>query len=75
LGAAVSAEENEKTAARWLAREDRGLTAEEQNGLDAWLAGATNRRVAYLRLKAVWSLADRLADLPLLVVPDCEGDL
>ena len=72
----MSAEEIEETAARWLAREDRGLTADERKALDAWLAGSTNRRVAYLRLKAVWSLADRLADLPnLLVVPDGEGDL
>jgi len=72
----MSAEEIEKTAARWLAREDRGLTTDERKAMDAWLAGATNRRVAYLRLKAVWSLADRLADLPnLLVVPDGEGDL
>jgi ferric-dicitrate binding protein FerR (iron transport regulator) len=72
----VSAEENEKTAARWLAREDRGLTAEERNGLDAWLAGSTTRRVAYLQLKAIWCLADRLADLPnLLAGPDGEGDL
>jgi ferric-dicitrate binding protein FerR (iron transport regulator) len=59
----VSAEEIEKAAARWLAREDRGLTSAERNALDAWLAGSTNRRVAYLRLKAVWRLADRLADL------------
>ena len=72
----MSAEEDEKAAARWLAREDRGLTLEERNGLDAWLASSTNRRIAYLRLKAVWRLADRLADLPnLLAGPDGEGDL
>jgi hypothetical protein len=59
-----------------MAREDRGLTVEERKTLDAWLAGAANRRIAYLELKAVWCLADRLADLPnLLAAPGDKDDL
>lgn len=50
-------------AAEWLAREDRGLTLEEQGALDTWLTQSALNRVAYLRLKAVWQRADRLAAL------------
>jgi transmembrane sensor len=59
----MSVEQDEATAADWLAREDRGLTAEEQGALDAWLSQSSLNRVAYLRLKAVWQRADRLAAL------------
>jgi transmembrane sensor len=59
----MSAEQDEATAAEWLAREDRGLTVEEQAALDAWLSGSSLNRVAYLRLKAAWQRADRLAAL------------
>jgi len=53
----------EERAAQWLAREDRGLSENEQAALDAWLAEDTAHRVNYLRLKAAWRQADRLADL------------
>jgi transmembrane sensor len=59
----MSAEETEMLAAQWLAREDRGLTAEECDALDLWLGGSTRNKVAYLRLKSHWQRADRLAAL------------
>jgi transmembrane sensor len=59
----ISAEETEKLAASWLARADRGLTDEEACALDAWLAQSSLNKVAYLRLKASWRRADRLAAL------------
>ena len=59
----MSAEETEQTAAVWLAREDRGLGVAEAMMLETWLATDTLNRVAYLRLKASWERADRLAVL------------
>jgi transmembrane sensor len=59
----MSAEETEDLAARWLAREDRGLTDAEKLALEAWLDESILNRVAWLRLKASWSRAERLAAL------------
>jgi transmembrane sensor len=59
----MSADEIEMQAALWLAREDRGLTAEESNALDLWLGATSLNKVSYLRLKAGWQRADRLAAL------------
>jgi len=59
----MSADETEMQAAQWLAREDRGLTAEESDALDLWLGASSLNKVAYLRLKAGWQRADRLAAL------------
>ena len=59
----MSADQTETMAAQWLAREDRGLTAEEADALDLWLNGSSLNMVAYLRLKASWDRADRLAAL------------
>jgi len=59
----MSAEQDEAIAAEWLAREDRGLAPDEQAGLDQWLSQSSLNRVAYLRLKATWQRADRLAAL------------
>src|ERR1700709_497810 len=59
----MSAEETEKLAAQWLAREDRGLSVEEALTLETWLAQTTLNRVAWLRLKAGWTRAERLAAL------------
>lgn len=58
----MSADQTEILAASWLAREDRGLSPEDQLALDAWLGSSLNR-VAYLRLKSVWVRADRLTVL------------
>jgi len=59
----MSADETEMAAADWLAREDRGLTAEEQARLELWQDQSSRHKVAYLRLKAAWRRADRLAAL------------
>jgi transmembrane sensor len=59
----MSAEDDERTAAAWLAREDRGLSAEEADVLAAWLDQSSGHKVAYLRIKAAWRRADRLAAL------------
>jgi transmembrane sensor len=59
----MSADETEMLAAEWLAREDRGLTAEEADALDLWLNASSLNKVAYLRLNAGWRRADRLAAL------------
>jgi transmembrane sensor len=59
----MSVEQLERTAAEWLAREDRGLDAQEHSAMQAWLEESRLNRVAYLRLKAVWNQADRLAAL------------
>lgn len=59
----MSAEETEDLAARWLAREDRGLTDAEKLALEAWLDESILNRVAWLRLKASWTRAERLAAL------------
>jgi transmembrane sensor len=44
----------EAQAASWCAREDRGLSAAERAGLDAWLGEDLGHRIAYLRIKAAW---------------------
>jgi len=59
----MSVDETEMQAAQWLAREDRGLTAEESDALELWLGASSLNKVAYLRLKASWERADRLAAL------------
>lgn len=59
----MRAEEIEEQASLWLAREDRGLTPDGQDALEKWLAASSRHRVAYLRLKAAWQRADRLAAL------------
>lgn len=59
----MSPDDLEQIAATWLAREDRGLGDEEQRVMQAWLNESSLNRVAYLRLKAVWRQADRLAAL------------
>src|SRR6185312_4933294 len=53
----MSADHTEQSAADWLAREDRGLAADEQAAMQAWLAESTLNRVAYLRLKDAWNRA------------------
>jgi transmembrane sensor len=59
----MSADEIEMIAADWLAREDRGLTAEEHDRMELWLEQSSRHKVAYLRLKASWRRASRLAAL------------
>ena len=59
----MSAEEIEKIASQWLAREDRGLTAEESASMERWLEESSLNKVSYLRLKANWKRVDRLGAL------------
>jgi len=64
----------EDQAAAFLARRDGdGWTEANQAALEAWLAGSTARRVAFLRLEAAWDEARRLkalsAGLPAGTVP------
>jgi transmembrane sensor len=59
----MPAENTEMQASHWLAREDRGLTEEERRAFDQWQEDSILNRVAYLRLKASWQRADRLAAL------------
>ena len=54
-------EKIEREAAAWLARRDRtDWSARDQRAFAAWCDAATAHRVAYLRLDAAWSGADRL---------------
>ena len=51
----------EREAAAWLARRDRAdWSTRDQRAFAAWCDAATAHRVAYLRLDAAWSGADRL---------------
>ena len=61
---AVRADDVEELAAAWLRRRHfSAWNGEQQNGLDAWLAQSLAHRVAYVRLEAAWSRAERLAAL------------
>ncbi|QWP77354.1 FecR domain-containing protein [Lysobacter sp. K5869] len=61
---AASSKQIEGIAAQWLARRESGeWTAAAQAELDDWLARATAHRVAYLRLRAAWTQAERLRAL------------
>jgi transmembrane sensor len=53
----------EAEAAAWIARADRGLTAAEDAALAQWRDADVRHRIAWLRLNAAWSQADRLAAL------------
>ena len=56
-------EEIEAGAAAWVARRDgEGWGDTEQRELDAWLEQSTAHRVAYLRMKRSWDLADALSE-------------
>jgi transmembrane sensor len=59
----IEREQIEQQAAQWVAREDRGLAAEEGQALAAWLDASTANRIAYLRLKTSWDGSARLAAL------------
>jgi len=56
----ASSETVETEAAQWLARQDSGQwTAADQSALDQWLEASTANTVAYVRLEAAWTRADR----------------
>lgn len=58
-----TAREIDQAAADWAARADRGLTAEEEAGLDTWLAGDVRRPGAYARMRAAALESHRAAAL------------
>lgn len=59
----MSTADIESRAAEWLALEDGEWREEDGRALQAWLEESSAHRVAYLRLKAAWGRADRLAAL------------
>jgi len=62
--AAPDAADVEARAAAWLERRDReNWSATDQEVLNSWLAESPAHRLAYLRLYAAWTDADRLAVL------------
>jgi transmembrane sensor len=50
-------------ASLWVARLDRGLSAEERRALDEWLAADSSHAAALVDLAALWDRADVLAEL------------
>jgi len=60
----MSAEDIDKQAADWLARQDAApLSETEQQAFDGWLAEDERHLGAYVRLRAVWARLDRLGAL------------
>ncbi len=59
-------------AAQWVLRQDRGLSAEEQDGLSQWLAADPRHRAALAGHRWGWEELDRLAGIQTSVhaVPD-----
>lgn len=53
----------EEVAARWLARVDRGLSADEDSELRAWLAADSSNRAAFVALAELWDETEVLAEL------------
>jgi transmembrane sensor len=53
----------EDEASEWLARLDRGLSADEERALRAWLKQSNDHQEALLRLASLW---DRMGSLALL---------
>lgn len=53
----------ERQAAAWVAREDRGLDAQESAALAGWIEQSVANRLAYLRLRDGWRRTERLAAL------------
>jgi len=58
-----SARAIEEAASAWLVRRDAGLNRDEELALDAWIAEDVRNRLAWLRLKAAWDAAGRLAGI------------
>ncbi|HEX3729340.1 MAG TPA: DUF4880 domain-containing protein, partial [Opitutaceae bacterium] len=53
-----------EAAAAWVARLDRGLTAEEQSRLEAWLAQDPRHWEEFALLAEAWRAADRAKESP-----------
>ena len=62
-------------ASDWVARIDRAdLDEAARAELDAWLAGDSRRRGAFLRAQAAWRMLDRVRALPVDAVGFLESD-
>jgi transmembrane sensor len=53
----------QEQAAAWLARLDRGLTADERRALEEWLDDSDANREALLEYASLWDVLDVLAEL------------
>ncbi len=62
-----SRDEIERTAAQWVLRRDRGLTATEQDELSQWLAADSRHGEALALQRWGWDELDRLAGLQTLL--------
>jgi len=62
----------EQAAADWIARRYAGLTPEEDEALQRWLARDARHAATFAELGATWALLDRIAgaDLPAGAAPD-----
>ena len=47
------------TAARWLVRRERGLSAHEQQDFSAWMTSDSRHAAAVSQLEATWESLDR----------------
>lgn len=58
----------ERTAARWLALIDRGMTPEEESEFERWLAADPRHAEIFSEVDGTWCLLDRVADLRAAVI-------
>jgi transmembrane sensor len=78
MSAAIpNADEARARAAQWLLkrRDSDCWTEQDQTDLEAWLSDSVAHRIAYLRLEAAWSEADRLTILRANVQPSVAAGL
>jgi len=55
-----------QSAAEWVIRRDRGLSAQEKIAFEAWLAADPKRRTEFARIASSWKSLDRLAPASVL---------
>ena len=65
----------EREAAAWVVREERGLTAAEQDGLSHWLAADPSHGEILRERRWAWREFDRIAGLPTTLTPAPDPDL
>lgn len=64
-----------KEAAAWVVREERGLTAAEQDALSHWLSADPRHRMQFAERRWAWREFDRVAGLPAALVSSPNPDL
>jgi len=65
----------EREAAAWVVREERGLTAAEQDALSHWLAADPSHGEILRERRWAWREFDRIAGLPATLTPAPDPDL